>query len=128
MKKLRKIVAVVLMLALCVQCVPSHAEQASVFSANVDSAAISMSFSNGIATCGANVIGKLGTTSISGALLLKKGSTIVKNWKVGTLTDILNVTRTASVSKGTYTLTLNVNVFRNGTPETVNVSVTDTYK
>ena len=128
MKNLRKIVAIVLILAFCVQCAPVQAEQASVMSANVDSAIVAMSFSNGVATCGAQVIGKLGTTSISGALLLKKGSTIVKNWKVGTLTDILNVTRTASVSKGTYTLTLNVNVFRNGVPETVNVSVTETYK
>lgn len=128
MKKFRKIVAIVLMLALCVQCIPVHAEQASVMSANVNSASVSLSFPNGVATCGAIVIGRLGTTSISGALLLKKGSTIVKNWKVGTLTDVLNVTRTASVSKGTYTLTLNVNAFYNGVPETVNISTTKTYK
>ena len=107
MKRLRRLVAIVLMFALCVQCIPSHAEEASVMSANVNSATIGISFSNGNA---------------------KKGSTIVRNWKVGTLTNILNVDRKAAVSKGTYTLTLNVNAFRNGVPETVNVSVTDTYK
>lgn len=128
MKRLRRLVAIVLMFALCVQCIPSHAEEASVMSANVNSATIGISFSNGNAICEACVIGRLGVTSISGALLLKKGSTIVRNWKVGTLTNILNVDRKAAVSKGTYTLTLNVNAFRNGLPETVNVSVTDTYK
>lgn len=127
MKKVRSIVAIVLLFALCLQCVPSHAEQASVMSRNVNSATIGLSFSGGYAICEACVIGRRGVTSISGALLLKKGSTVVKNWKVGTLTDILVVDRTAAVSKGTYTLTLNVNAFLDGIPETVNISRTVTY-
>lgn len=127
MKVFRRLVAVALMFALCIQCVPVYAEESSVMSANVNSVTLGMSFSNGVVTCEACVIGRRGVSSISGALLLKKGSTIVQNWKVGTLTDVLLVSRKANVSKGTYTLTLNVNAFLNGVPETINLSKTSTY-
>lgn len=125
----RRIVAIALMLAVCTQCAPVYAsDQIALMSQNVSSVITTFNIENGVATCTAYVRGMSGTTSISGAMLLKKGSTVICNWKVATLTNVLNRTKTANVSKGTYTYTLNVNVFRGGVPETVNVSKTVTYK
>lgn len=125
----RRIVAIVLMLAVCTQCAPVYAsDQIALMSENVNVVNTTLSIENGVATCTAYVRGMNGTTSISGAMLLKKGSTVICNWKVATLTDTLDKTKTANVSKGTYTYTLHVNVFRGGVPETVNVNKTVTYK
>lgn len=125
----RRIVAIVLMLAVCTQCAPVYAsDQIALISENVNVVNTTLSIEDGVATCTAYVRGRRGTSSISGAMLLKKGSTVICNWKVATLTNVLNRTKTANVSKGTYTYTLNVNVFYGGVPETVNVSKTVTYK
>ena len=130
MKKIkRRIVAIALMLAVCTQCAPVYAsDQIALISENVNVVNTTLSIEDGVATCTAYVRGRRGTSSISGAMLLKKGSTVICNWKVATLTNILDKIKTANVSKGTYTYTLNVNVFRGGVPETVNVSKTVTYK
>lgn len=130
MKKIKKrIVAIVLMLAVCTQCAPVYAsDQIALISENVNTVNTTFNIEKGVATCTAYVMGKSGTTSISGSMLLKKGSTVICNWRVATLTDTLSKIKRANVSKGTYTYTLNVNVFRGGVPETVNVSKTVTYK
>lgn len=125
----RRIVAIALMLAVCTQCAPVYAsDQIALISENVNVVNTTLSIEDGVATCTAYVRGRRGTSSISGAMLLKKGSTVICNWKVATLTNVLNKIKTANVSKGTYTYTLNVNVFYGGVPETVNVSKTVTYK
>ena len=125
----RRIVAIALMLAVFTQCAPVYAsDQIALISENVGSVITTFGIEKGVATCTAYVKGRRGTSSISGAMLLKKGSKVICNWKVATLTDTLNKIKTANVSKGTYTYTLNVNVFYGGVPETVNGSKTVTYK
>ncbi len=93
---------------------------------NTTSVEISLSFDGSKAICGACVIGKPGTTEITGqAVLARRNSngtyTTVKTWSgLKTTGNILTFDAIYYVSSGyTYRLTISATVYRNGTGETV---------
>lgn len=132
MKRIKKAVAIVLLIASCVQCLPAQCEPAKAFgisalSENTLSAGVTFSIKNGVAKCGGYVTGKPGVSSIGGALLLKKGSTTIKVWQFVYPGSLMSVNKETTVSRGTYTLVLNVSVYLNGVPEHVRAEKTVTY-
>lgn len=127
-KKAKRLITLLLILTVIISYVPARAANPSeitVKSTNTCSAAIALRIdSTGKAYCSAQVLGKPGTSSISGAVLLYRnhsaGRTLINTWHVGTLTEILNFAKTYNLSiRGSYTLVLNVNVFKDGKPESI---------
>lgn len=93
---------------------------------NTDVVNISLSFSGSKGSCGACVLGKTGTTKITGtAVLARKNSngtyTTVKTWSgLAATGSKLVFDATYYVTTGyTYRLTFTATVYRNGTGETV---------
>jgi hypothetical protein len=137
MKKLKHIVALLLIAALMVNAGPAKASSTPpivVRSDNCTTLSLSLYIDSGsgVAHCSASVLGKPGVSSISGGLLLYKMNgtkkKLIHTWHEGTLTNYLGASHTYKLSsRGTYMLTLNVNVFLDGVPETVNISRTATY-
>lgn len=96
---------------------------------NTTSVNVNLSFDDGKGTCGARVLGKSGTTKITGKVVLaRKNSdgtyTAVKTWSDLEATgDKLLFDKTYYVATGyLYRLTITATVYRNGTGETVSGS------
>ena len=93
---------------------------------NTTSVNTNLSFNGGMGTCGAYVIGKSGTTQITGtAVLARKNSngmyTTIKTWSGLKATgNILTFDETYYVTTGyTYRLTMTATVYLSGSGETV---------
>ncbi|SFG16786.1 hypothetical protein SAMN05660649_00960 [Desulfotomaculum arcticum] len=96
---------------------------------NTTSVNVNLSFDDGKGTCGARVLGKSGTTKITGKVVLaRKNSdgtyTAVKTWSDLEATgEKLLFDKTYYVTTGySYRLTITATVYRNGTGETVSGS------
>lgn len=93
---------------------------------NTDVINLSLSFSGSKGSCGACVIGKTGTTEITGTVVLSRKNsdgtyTAVKTWNGLDATGNMLIFDSAYyVTTGyTYRLTITAKVYRNGTGETV---------
>lgn len=96
---------------------------------NTDVVNLSLSFSGSKGSCGACVIGKTGTTEITGTVVLSRKNsdgtyTAVKTWNSLNATgNMLIFDSTYYVTTGyTYRLAITAAVYRNGTGETVSGS------
>lgn len=97
--------------------------------ANTVSITLSLSFDGGRAICGARVIGKTGTTEITGTVVLERRNTdgtytTVKTWDdLEASGSILIFDGIHYVATGyTYRLSITATVYHNGTAETVSGS------
>jgi len=131
MKSFRKITAIVIALAIIVNSVPAKASNIVVKSKIVVTATITFDINKttGKATCGTTVTGKLGTSSISGGMLLYKDyedeskKKLLKVWHIGTLSAHLADTEYYTcTSRGDYTLVVNVTAYCNGKPEKLEIN------
>ncbi len=93
---------------------------------NTDVVNISLSFNGSKGSCGACVLGKTGTTEITGTVVLSRKNsngtyTTVKTWSgLDATGSKLIFDATYYVTTGyTYRLTITATVYRNGTSETV---------
>jgi hypothetical protein len=97
-----------------------------IFWTNTTLVSVNLSFDDGKGICGAYVLGKSGTTKITGTVVLARknanGSlTPVKTWSgLSTTGDLLLFDGTYYVTTGhTYRLTITATVYRDGVGETV---------
>lgn len=136
--RLKKAVSLILAIVLClsVGITASAAGDSAdadvsigLFWTHTTSVSVSLSIAGGKASCGATVIGKSGTTKITGTaeLALKNSDgtyTVVKEWSgLEAAGDTLIFDGTYYVSTGyTYKLTITATVYRNGGSETVSGS------
>ena len=99
---------------------------------NTSSCAALMSFSGNTAYCTASVIGKNGTSSITGTMTLYRkatgsssGYSMLKSWPVSGGSYLLQEKTYSPATSGyTYYLTLDASVTRNGTTEDIYCSTT----
>lgn len=128
--KAKKIIAILLMLTVFVQCYPAEASsqtQTITRSTNTSGATLTF-YINGDGTSSeiATVLGKTGVSSISGSILIYKNINkkleLLHTYHIATNSRLLNVDKHYKfVQSGTYTCKLHVNVFKDNVPETVHM-------
>lgn len=93
---------------------------------NVNNMKLDLIFVNGKAECSALINGVSGTSNISATFRLERkglfGWSLVNSWNRTSRGGSLTFFETVNVSKGTYRLSVNAKVTRNGVTETVNTS------
>ena len=134
--KLKKIVALCMVLAMLVMAVPSVGSLAldgtvpiTSYYTNTSQVQVGLSFTGTTANCSSTIIGFSGTTKITATLSLYRinanGSlTLLKSWTASSSITMLNIGETYAVSAGyTYRLSVSAQVTRNATTESVSNSV-----
>lgn len=121
-----------MLLAIVLMPVQSSAAEIAPFYDNTSTVAALMSFSGNTASCTASVLGKSGTTSITGTMTLYRkvtGSTSeytrLTSWPISGSSYVSQNEKYSSATTGyTYYLTVSATVVRNGTSENVSASTT----
>ncbi len=124
MSKMRKMVVMVLVLAMVVQF--SYCGREISAATTVSAASVSLKIRDRKATCKANVIGKSGVTKIKGTLKLKKivnkKTSTVKTWDISVKSSTMSMSKTYSTGQGQYKVVLSVDVYKGSSVQHVTIS------